>query len=201
MAGKVRNLSLYFAVLLLTLYLAGCGDTRPVPPVRVITAPEEGKSLIVFFRPSAFGASIPANIFKIKNGTASLVGIITAEEKIAYQLKPGKHLFMVVSDTADFMSAELKANKTYYSHIAPIMGRQVGRFSLDPISFKRLYSPQFNKNLENCKWVEKTPTADNWATNNMASIQSKYKQYYPKWISDGLSEKSKLLPRDAKLER
>ncbi|MCF6353813.1 MAG: hypothetical protein L3J26_01710 [Candidatus Polarisedimenticolaceae bacterium] len=198
--NKKMNFSACFAVLLLALFLSGCAGTvknmRIVPPDRVVVAPEEGKARVVFMRPSGLGFAIQSSVFEIKGGNPSLVGIVAAKKKVSYELEPGEHLFMVVGESADFMSAELIANRTYYALVTPRMGLWKARFSLKPIHAGELNSPQFKEWQESCEWVEKSPASDNWASSNMASIQSKYREYYTKWMSKDLSERPKLLLQD-----
>ena len=105
---------------------------------------------------------------------------------------------MVIGESADFMSAELEANKTYYALVTLRMGVWKARFSLKPIHSDALNSPQFNKWLAGCEWVEKTPDSENWANSNSSNIQSKYNKYYSKWMSKDLPERPKLLPQDGK---
>ncbi len=203
MRNKQRNFQLLAAVLLSALFLSGCTGTvenmRVVPLDKIVAAPKEGKSMVVFMRPSDFGGAYRSSLFEIKkNNPPSLVGIVTAKEKVAYQLEPGKHLFMVMGKNVDFMLAELKANKTYYALVMPKMGRWIARFSLYPVPINQLYSSQFESKLNNCEWVEKTPASDDWLNSNMAGIQSKYKEHYAKWISKDLSERPQLLLQDGK---
>jgi len=147
--NKKRSFSPYFAVLLLALLLSGCAGTvknmRTVPPDRIVTAPEEGKSMVVFMRPSGLGFAIQSSVFEIKGDNPSLVGIVAAKKKVSYQLEPGKHLFMVVGESADFMSAELEVNKAYYALVIPRMGMWKARFSLKPIHADELNSSQFKQ--------------------------------------------------------
>jgi len=191
-----------FAMLVLALLLSGCAGTvknmQTVPLDRVVTAPEEGKSRIVFMRPSGIGYAIQSSVFEIKGDNPSLIGIVAAKKKLSYSLEPGKHLFMVVGESADFMSAELKANKTYYALVTPRMGVWKARFSLKPIHSDELSSSQFKEWQKSGEWVEKSPASDNWANANMSSIQSKYKKYYAKWMSKGLAERPKLWPQDGR---
>ncbi|MCD4764417.1 MAG: hypothetical protein K8R28_10405 [Desulfobacterales bacterium] len=202
MINKRKSFSPYLAVLLLSLLVFGCAGSvknmRPVPLDRIVSAPEEGKSMVVFMRPSGMGFAIQSSVFEINEENPSIVGIVAAKKKVSYQLEPGKHLFMVVGESADFMSAELEANKTYYALVTLRMGVWKARFSLKPIHSDVLNSPQFNKWLEGCEWVEKTPDSENWASSNSGSIQSKYNKYYSKWMSKDLSERPKLLPQDGK---
>jgi len=171
---------------------------RAVPLNKVVTTPAEGQSVVVFMRPSDFGGAYRASIFEIKENNPLLIGIITAKEGIAYPLEPGKHLFMVMGKNVDFMSAELKENKTYYAVVKPKMGRWIARFSLYPMPINQLYSSQFKNSLKHCDWVEKTPAADDWLNSNMVSIQKKYKEHYARWLNKDPLKRPKLLPQDGK---
>lgn len=88
----------------------------------VVDTPEKGKSLIVFMRPSSIGYAIQSSVFEVKGDDVHLAGIVAAKKKVAYQVEPGKHLFMVVGESADFMSAELEKDKTYYALVTPRVG-------------------------------------------------------------------------------
>jgi hypothetical protein len=171
---------------------------RTVQPDEIVSAPEEGKSLVVFMRPSTLGFAIQSSVFEIEGDHPSLVGIVAAKKKVSYQLEPGKHLFMVIGESADFMSAELEENKTYYALVTPRMGVWKARFSLMPIHLSELDSSQFSEWLEACEWVGKNADSENWASENMPSIESKRETYYEKWMSKDVSERPNLLPQDGK---
>ncbi len=195
----------YFAVVLLVLLvllLSGCADTvknmRVVPSDKVISAPEKGKSMVVFIRPSIFGATLESGVFEIKNGIPSFIGTLVAMQKLSYQLEPGKHLFMVAANNVDYLLAELKPDKTYYVHIAPVMGRWVGRFSMAPMPINEIYSPRFYRWLEKCEEVEKTAATDREAGDDMAAVTLKHEEHYAKWADEDLATKPRLLPQDGK---
>ena len=200
MLAQRERISACLTLFLIVLLLPGCAGTvknmRSVSPEQIISVPEEGKSMVVFMRPSTLGFAIQSSVFEIQKDSPSLVGIVAAKTKVAYQLEPGEHLFMVVGESADFMTAELEANRTYYALVTPRMGVWKARFSLKPIHFDELSSSQFKEWQKSGEWVEKSPASDNWANANMPSIQSKYKEYYAKWMSKGLAERPKLWPQD-----
>lgn len=188
---------LFFAYLLL---LSGCAGTvknmSTVPASEVVTSPADGKSMIIFMRPSSLGFAIQSSVFEVKKENVSLVGIVAAKKKVSYELEPGEHLFMVVGESADFMSAELEPNKTYYALVTPRMGMWKARFSLKPIHSAELSSAQFKEWLQDCEWVEKSPASESWARSNMPSIQSKREKNYSKWMSKDSSDRPKLFPQD-----
>jgi len=187
----------FFSYLLL---LSGCAGTvknmSAVPASEVVTSPTDGKSMIVFMRPSTLGFAIQSSVFEVKEENVSLAGIVAAKKKVSYELEPGEHLFMVIGESADFMSAELKPNKTYYALVTPRMGMWKARFSLKPIHSAELSSAQFKEWFQDCEWVKKSPASENWASSNMPSIQSKRKEYYAKWMSKDSGDRPKLLPQD-----
>ena len=97
-----RGRSLYsFVCLLAALYFSGCAGTvkhmNVVPPNMIVAAPSEGKSMVVFMRPSGIGFAVQSSVFEIKGDHPSLVGIVAAKKKVIYELEPGSHLFMVRS--------------------------------------------------------------------------------------------------------
>ena len=169
---------------------------QAVPGNNVNTIPKKGKSMIVFLRPSSFAFGIQSSVFEIKEHTPHLVGIVAAKKKVAYELNPGKHVFMVVSESGDFMTADLLANKTYYALVTPRMGLWKARFSLKAIHIDELNSDQFKEWLNDCEWVRKSPASSNWANSNIIDIQSKYTGNYTKWLNKDPSEKPNLLPQD-----
>jgi len=165
---------------------SGCavqsGYMQPAGP-DVTIAPEAGKAVVVFMRPSRFGGAIQSSVFDVTTDKNVLVGVVSSKTKVAYPVSPGEHLFMVVSESADFMKADLEAGKTYYANVTPRMGVWKARFSLDPVNKNEINSAEFKAWVSECKLTEKTPAADKWATDNAASIQKKREGNYEKWMS------------------
>lgn len=180
--------------------LSGCAGTvvnmREVPRGQAHYAPGEEQSLIVFMRPSGFGFAIQSSVFELSEGKSKLVGIVAAKKKVAYRVIPGEHLFMVIGESADFMSANVKKGETYYSLVTPRMGFWKARFSLRPIHRDELNSEEFSKWLESCNWVEPTAKSQEWAQQHMPSIQSKKQEYMPKWLARPENERPRLFPED-----
>ncbi|WP_108651734.1 hypothetical protein [Dongshaea marina] len=182
------------------LLLAGCAGTvkhmKPVSSSQVSLQPEPGKSLLVFMRPSGMAFGIQSSVFEIVQKKPELVGILAAKKKVVYALEPGKHLFMVVGESADFMSAELAPNKVYYARVTPRIGFWKARFSLAPVTPEQMKSPEFKEWLQESEWVELTLDSQQWARENMPSIESKYHKYYPEWLAKGAAKQPKLNPGD-----
>jgi hypothetical protein len=195
-----RNPLFSLALLLVVLVLAGCTGPQKkmevVTPDRIPSRPEHGKAMVVFMRPSSMGYGFQSSVFEVRDDQPVLAGILAQKEKMVYQADPGEHLFMVIGESADFMSADLQAGKTYYALVTPRMGAWRARFSLKPINTYMLKSPEFNEWDTLCQWVVKIPEADQWAQANMPSIRSKQARYYQKWMMKYESQRPRLRRED-----
>jgi len=200
MTNLKKQKSLQIIVLFLAILASGCaGPVKHMATVsneNAVTTPDKGKALIVFQRPSKLGYAIQSSVFEIVDDEPEILGVIAAKKKMAYQADPGEHLFMVVSESADFMSAEVEADKVYYVLVAPRMGAWKARFSLGPILGKDVDGPKNQEWLKSCEWVEKTSSADEWASKNMADIKEKHKAYYEKWMSKPEADRPRLTLED-----
>jgi len=160
-------------------------------PAYQITA-ESDSATVVFLRPSRFGGGINSSVFQTDNEQSKLVGMVPSRAKVAYRVSPGKHMFMVVGESADFMEANLEAGKIYYAIVAARMGAWKARFSLRPVDAGE--NEKLDKYLNACKWVKLSPAARAWATKNSASIEKKRNRYFEKWQEKASGDQPMLLP-------
>ena len=198
---QARKVSSSLVVAALVLLLTACAGSskniREASPENTDVKPDGSKAVLVLLRPSFVGGAIQSTVFEIKDGNPVLVGPVAPKAKLAYRVEPGEHLFMVISENADFMSADFIAGKTYYALVTPRMGMWKARFSLLPMHQDDLSAEKFKSYLSDCrKWIEKTPEADQWAIENMPSIQSKFSDYYAKWMSKSPAERPELVAND-----
>ncbi len=188
----------------LALSASACAGTiknmKEVPAGTAEPKPAPGKAMVVFLRPSGMGYAVQSSVFEVKGQEPQLVGIVAAKTKVACQADPGKHLFMVVGESGDFMTAEVEAGKTYFATITPRMGMWKARFSLNPVpvSGEEYVSPDFVLGLNGSRWVEKDESSEAWARENAADIRAKYEAYYAKWMQKAEADRPKLLPADGK---
>jgi hypothetical protein len=151
-----------------------------------IPAPAEvgrvpGKASVVFMRPSLLGAAIASSVFELRSPDDVFVGHVPAKKKLVHHVAPGPVRFMVVSEAADFMQADLEAGKTYYVLVTPRVGWWRARFSLRPITAEELGGKQFQEWFDDCAWIETTDEARGWARQNASSVQEKKVEYLQKW--------------------
>lgn len=174
------------AVVLLSLFLAGCAGSsnymRDVPEGARSYAPESGKALLVFMRPSSLGFAVQSSVFDITSGEPEFIAIVSAKTKFAHNVDPGQHRFMVISESADFMDATLEEGKTYYALVTPRMGAWKARFSLRPLHRVELGTDEFQGWYDDCRWVENTPQAEQWAEQKTSSVKSKQAGKLAKWL-------------------
>jgi hypothetical protein len=176
-AGEIKNMQSY------------TGD-----PAALVPAPD--KAMIVFLRPSTLGFGVQSSVFHVGDSELELAGIVAAKMKTAYQVDPGSHLFMVIGESADFMSAELEAGKTYHALVTPRMGAWKARFSLRPVPKAGEDRAKLDQWLSECQWVEQNAASEAWARENMASIKEKQAKYYPAWMEKDEASRPKLNPGD-----
>ena len=190
-------------IILAVTVLGGCAGTvknmREAPVANTVELkPEPGKALVVFMRPSTLGFAIQSSVFDVKNDQPELIGIVAAKAKVAYQATPGKHLFMVIGESADYMDADLLPDRTYYAQVTPRMGLWKARFSLEPVKPATLETATFKGEFTDCVWVEKTSESAAWARENMGSVLSKHTEYFKEWNAAPADKRPTLTREDGR---
>jgi hypothetical protein len=192
-----------WAWLLLGVTVAGIGcgvkitamDVSPLPTDATIPA-DPGKALVVFMRPPLYGTRVQAPVFEVSEDETKLLGIISARTKFAVQVEPGPHLFMVLGETAEFMSADVAPGKSYFALVLAAMGGWRSRFVFRPVEASKLGTPEFESWYSACRWVEKNTVTERWALENASSIEQKRSDHYPRWHATAEAERPRLRPED-----
>ncbi len=187
-------------VVALVVVVSGCagpiGHMREMPAGEVRTAPPPGKTAVVFMRPSTLGFAIASSVYELKPDGDVFIGIVPAKRKLVYFADPGPTRFMVVSEAADFVAAELEAGRVYHVLVTPRMGMWKARFSLRPVTATELDGKEFAGWLQDCTFIENTPASHAWAKDNWADIQAKKAEYLKKW--DAKADQPKLQSTDGR---
>ncbi|RLA50751.1 MAG: hypothetical protein DRQ98_12435 [Gammaproteobacteria bacterium] len=154
----------------------------------------ESESTIVFMRSSFVGAGIKTSIYEVTDDKTIFIGIMKNKTKINYKTTAGKHTFMVVSEAADFMKAEVMTGKTYYSMLTPRTGAWKARFSMIPI--RNDGTTEFNTDSEKFeKWKKKTKVvvmnekSEAWYEKHKDSVEEKRSKYWAKWMQKSAEDK------------
>ena len=138
--------------------------------------PAPGKALVYFVRPNTYGGAIQSTIY---DGN-EYIGTVSAKTHVAYQATPGRHMFMVVGESADFMSADLSEGKTYYAQVLARIGFWKARFSLVP-SNGQFTQTQLDKWINTTRQVTANEEGRVWAKENRSSIMEKKEEYMMAW--------------------
>lgn len=160
--------------------------------VPAVTAPDAGKAMVIFMRPD--GRAFNTHVIVYHNDT--LVGTVPYNSKLAYMVEPGKHTFMAISESADFLNADVVAGKTYYTQIVPRMGWMRARFSFEPISKSDLQTEEVRKWIADSQFVKNADSLYKWDERHRANVEEKREKYFPGWNARTDSKKPTLRPED-----
>ena len=178
--------SIWFTLLALSL-LSGCATSpMTIAPDQSLPPVQSDEARIVFMRTSQIGGAISASLFEVTETETQYIGISTVGTKIAVETSPGEHMFMVVSEAADFMKAVVEGGKTYYAIVTPRMGAWKARFSLWPASSSpdaeyKNSGDKFDKWVSSTKLLTQSQASLDWYEQNKASVEQKKTEYLPVW--------------------
>lgn len=190
--------------LITVILVSGCASNpMAVSPQQELQKPTSSEAQVIFMRSSFVGSAISASLYDVTSGNIEFIGVIANGTKLSHKTTSGKHVFMVVSEAADFMEANLDPGKNYFSIATPRMGAWKARFSLwpiknDPNAEFHTKMPNFNNWVANTTLVENTEKSKSWYENNKNSVRSKYEEYWPVWQNKTAEDISKrtLSPQD-----
>ena len=182
-----------FAVLFFSL-MQGCTSnlmTRSQTGV-VESSGNDELATIVFMRSSFVSGAIGVELFEINDGELEFVGALSNGSKIAHKTKPGRKVYMAYGTSADFMIADVEANKTYYSIVRPNWG--TGGFAPTPIrgdgsTDYNMESKDFEKWKNGTNLIEKKPQAEQWFANNREKYVNIYNEHWVRFQNKTESEK------------
>ena len=185
-------------LLFCSLLLGGASCAGSVKNMRAVasvnTVPAANEAVVIFLRPSGMGYAVQSSVFEVADGRPSaLVGIVAAKKKVAYRTTPGRHTFMIIGESADFMDADLQPGKVYHAVAQVRMGVWKARFSLQPVHAGERELPQW---LADSEWVEISPESQQWAQENAADVEGKRTEYFAKWMQKAPAERPMLYPQD-----
>ena len=187
-------------VLIGLVLLNGCGGgmskyMRLAPP-GTDYRPDNHQAVVIFLRPPADYPGYHTSVFELTPTEDKLVGILSERTKVAYVTSPGEHTFMALGYRANFLKARLDGGKTYYVLLKPYFEAVKPDYTLMPVKGKDLAADIFKKSVEDCAYVENTPSSHDWAQHNAKSIEAKKRISWPEWERKPDAEKPALAPED-----
>ncbi len=91
------------------------------------------RAAMVFVRSSIVASAVKAQIFDMTNGQARFVGEIENNTQLLYELSPGRHVFMIMADSVDYIEVNVQNGYVYYALVKPSMGVWKPKFHFVPI--------------------------------------------------------------------
>lgn len=167
------------------LLMTGCASNLMKPSDSgEVQAPPSDKATVVFMRTSFVASGVGVEMFEIVDGELEFIGALPSGNKIAHKTTEGRKVYMAYGSAADFMIADVKAGKTYYSIVRPNWG--TGGFAPTPI---RKEGSEFNmKSSEFAGWVKgtkllelKKDEANKWFAENKSKYEAIYKDYWERF--------------------
>ncbi len=191
-------------VALLNVFLVGCSGVQMTPiesnDVKTLSM---DKSRVIFLRSSVVAEVSDLMLVDVTSGEPELIGVLNNETRVSFDVDPGKHTFMLVAETVDFLNAELKPGLTYYSLVEPVGSGLRAYFSIwpirsDPDAVYSVESKEFRQWLRDTIPVENNQDSLQWFEDNREVIIAKYQQYWPEWNTQATLdiERQSLLPED-----
>jgi hypothetical protein len=99
------------------------------PAAAAATAPDPGKAMVIFYRPSRFvGGAVG---FIVREGTTEL-GKLRSGKYFIVQVTPGKHTYVVHSEAKDELTIDADSGETYYIEGEIGVGVLVGHPHIKP---------------------------------------------------------------------
>ncbi len=133
---------------LILLFTSGCGSAgRVMTEAKLLSGPEQGKTLVTFIRPAWVGGAITFGIWDSDN----LVGVLAQGHSIQYQTVPGEHYFLARAENWSCVKANLASNRHYVIKANPFMGVWKARVALDPMTKSDYDKPGKLKQVQ--KWL------------------------------------------------
>ena len=139
--------------------------------------PEPGKALVVFLRPEYSGYRVQAVVYDAD----SYIGVVSRFAAVPFDAAPGHHRFMVVSEAADFLDADLLPGRTYFVEVVPRLGAWRARFSLRPWDGVRDRG-RIASALSEARVVRTNEDGRQWDVDNRRSVLAKKAKYEPDWM-------------------
>lgn len=189
--------------------MAGCAVTPQKPqasvvePAARITRPAPDKALVYFVRTSKLGWPVPSPIFDGDQHIGTLVldwdfkKNTQLKAYMAYEATPGKHLFMVYGENADFVPAEVSAGKTYFIHVRPVMGVWKARFYMSPQQ-GQLPQHELDEVIASGRQLKLTEEGVQFVKDNAEDIKKVKAEWWQKYQARPANERLELRPEDGR---
>ena len=147
-----------------------------------VPTPGPDESVVVLVRPYSMPPTAATVYERKDDGSLTLITASYPTTYVVHKVVPGKHVFAVVSEAADFIEVDAAGGKIYPIVVTPRMGAWKARFSLLSGCPGSDSWEKMKKWLEGSYSVTPNEAAPLWFEKNRASVMKKVDAYWPKWI-------------------
>jgi len=176
----VRRLVVLIALVLFALALPAVGgdknDINTHQPMDVARGPAPGKALIYFARTQSLGMAVKVKLY----ADGKFAGLIMSNTYIALEVDPGKHEFIVTSENAGFLEAEVAPDKIYVVQVAIHMGALKARTHFETARTGSEAMEEFLKDQKDLHSVTTTEEGLEWVQEEDPKIQEVIKKFRDK---------------------
>ena len=149
-----------------------------------VPAAGPAESLIVFLRATNFGGAVAATVYERgDDGSLTLITASYAKTYMVHTVAPGKHVFAVVSEAADFIEVNAAPGKIYPIMVTPRMGAWKARFGLASASPGTEFWGKVKGWLEGSFRTTPNEAGPRWFEDHRPFVMEKIGDYWPKWLA------------------
>jgi uncharacterized protein DUF2846 len=139
-------------------------EDRPMDDAR---RPAPGKALIYFARTQTMGFAVKVKLF----ADGKFLGLIQSKTYIPVEVDPGKHEFIVETENAGFLEAEVAAGKIYVVQVAIHMGAMKARTHFEVARTGSEAMQEFKKTQKDLRALTTTEEGLQWVKEDDPKIQ------------------------------
>ena len=160
-----------------------------------LPAPVEGMAQVVFVRKEPIGRGVQSTLYAMDDIEPRFLGILSNGTRMAIDVDPGVHRFMVYGGRAEFIDVETLEGRIYYILVQPVRGNFKARFlplpvKSDPDAELSTRSASFKRKLACTVRVESTADAEAWFLAKQEEIRDKTAKHLAKWKRKDASKRS-----------
>ena len=182
------------------LALAACASPPPfftATPEQTVPAPAADQAQIVVLNPAnAISGAFLAQLYEIRGGNREFLGALGPKTKMAFNVVPGEHLFMLnQAGLGQFVQANVDPGKRYYVMTRFVYGRGLQLRPVRPSGGDPEFTvgnPRFREWVTESQLVTKTADADAFVEKYKDRIDEAYQRGWTEWQAKRPDQKAEL---------
>jgi hypothetical protein len=184
-----RHLGLWLS---LSIAVAGCGGRGMMVNDANPASSKPDQAVVVLAFPPAITDFLSLSVYDVTEPQTKLIGILEKGSKIAYPVPAGKHTFMILANSTDFLEAHVAPGKTYYAVVSQERPERSFQFhyALRPVRAAEMNGAEFRAIDRDMPFKAKTARADAWYVNSESSVRTRREVFLPAWREKTAAERS-----------